>query len=67
MKFNSANCVDKSGFSHNVPCIEFVVGSKLKFFIELEKPTTMDPEINIQPVNTKFFFHMAQKKNTKVF
>ena len=66
MKFNSTNC-DKNCFSRGMPCIKFAVGSKQKKVIRLKKPTTADPKIDIQLVNTKHFFHMAQKKEYKSF
>ena len=59
MKFNSANCMEKGCFSCGVPCIKFAVGSKLKNVIKSEKFAIMDPEIDIQPVNAKYFFRMV--------
>ena len=59
IKFNSADCIEKSCLSCSVPCIEFAVGSKLKNVIGLKKPAAIDPGINIQPVNAKYFFCMA--------
>ena len=67
MKFNSINCIEKGCFSRSVPCIKFAIGSKLKNVIGSEKPTTVDPEIDIQPVNAEHFFCMVQKKGHKSF
>ena len=57
----------KSCLAHGMPCIEFAVGSKLKNVIESEKLGAVDSRINIQPVNAKHFFRIAQKKKYKGF
>ena len=67
IKFNSVDCMKKNCLSHGVPCIKFAVRSKLKNVIRSEKPIIVDPEIDIQPVNTKHFFRMAWKKKHKGF
>ena len=67
IKFNSANCIEKGCLSCGVLCIKFAVGSKLKNGIRSEKSAAVDPEIDIQLVNAKHFFHMARKKKHKSF
>ena len=49
-----------------IPCIEFAVGSELKNTVGSEKPIAMNSEMDIQLVSTKYFFWMAQNKDTKV-
>ena len=39
IKFNSANCIEKSCLLHGKPCIKFVMGCKLKHKIEPNKLT----------------------------
>ena len=67
MKFNSADCMKKDCYSYDVLCIEFVIRSKLKNNIRSKKPTAVNPEIDIQPVNAKYFFCMARKKRHEGF
>ena len=67
MKFNPVDCMEKDCLSRGMPCIEFAVGNKLKNVIGSEKPATVDARIDIQSVNTKHFFCMAQKKRHKGF
>ena len=59
MKFNLANCISKNYFSQSISCIEFTVKSKLKNIIRSKKSIATDLKINIQSVNTKYFFYIA--------
>ena len=67
MKFNLADRIKKGCLSRDVPCIEFAVGNKLKNIIGSKKPVAVDLGIDIQLVNAKHFFCMAQKKGHKGF
>ena len=59
--------MDKNRLLCSVACIKFAVKSKLKNIIRLEKSIAMNPKIDIQLVNAKNFFHIAQKKRYKSF
>ena len=59
MKFNSINCIDKNYLLHDILYNKFAFRSKLKNIIESKKSATVNPEIDIQPVNAKCFFRMA--------
>ena len=59
--------MEKNCLSRGMPCIEFAVGNKLKNVIESKKPAAVNSGINIQPVNTKYFFCIVQKKGHKGF
>ena len=66
IKFNLANCIKKL-FLCSVPYIEFAVRSKFKKIIESKELIAIDFKINIQPVNTEYFFRIVQKKRYKFF
>ena len=66
MKFSLTLCIENGCLARDVPCVEFAIGSKAKNKIETDKLTAMDPgDINIKPVNAKYFFQMTQKKDFK--
>ena len=58
IKFNSADCMEKSCLLHDKPCIEFAVRCKLKHEIGLNKPIA-GGNIDIQQVSIKHFFWMT--------
>ena len=66
MKFNSADCMEKSCLLHGKPCIDFAVRYKLKNKIGPNKPTA-GGNIDIQQVSSKHFFQMARKKDHKSY
>ena len=66
MKFNSASCIESRCLARGVPCVEFAIGSKTKNRIGTDKLTAVDPgDIDIKPVNAKYFFRMARKTDYK--
>ena len=67
MRFNSALCMESRCLVYGVLCVEFAIGSKAKNRIRVEKLTAVnsDIDIDIKPVNAKYFFRMAQKRDYK--
>ena len=63
LRFNSAACIESGCLTHGVPCVEFAIGSKAKNRIGTEKPTAIDSDIDIKPINAKHFFRIARKKD----
>ena len=59
IKFNSANCIEKSYLSRGILCIKFVIENKLKNIIGSEKPIAINSKIDIQSVRAKYFFYIA--------
>ena len=67
IKFNSAACIESGCLARGVPCIKFAIGSKDKNRIGAEKPTAIESEINIRPINAKHFFRIARKRDHKEY
>ena len=58
----SADCMENSCLLCGILHIKFTVEKGLKKTIKSEKPIAINSKIDIQPVNAKHFFKMAQKK-----
>ena len=68
MRFNSAACIESGCLSYGVPCVKFAINSKAKNRIGVDKLTAVDPgDIDIKPVNAKYFFQIAQKRDHKSY
>lgn len=56
MKFKSVLCMENRCLLHDIPCIKFLIGSKLRDKIKPDKLKAKDNDINIKSVSVKYFF-----------